>query len=217
MVCEFGAYLCVLQVSPTNRKLPPGSAIVPSWATMASSVLESDTGKLEQSGCLLINNKNTSVGAAHAAEETAPASSEGTGISRGLKLPSARNSNESGRNTANKAFDIHVEEPVPTASTDSIPTIEKYAPWKPPKFQSKSHAEREYEKRLMRKLGHNGDLSTLHHSASMETINVPYIHKELSDGLGSKYKSSKLSNDMIMNFTNQSSNILENNSSVYNM
>ena len=176
---------------------------------MASSVLESDTGKLEQSGCLLINNKNTSVGTANIPDAPTPAEPDTSSISRGLKLPSARNSNESGRNTANKQYNIHVEEPIPPASTDTIPTIEKYAPWKPPKFQSKSHAEREYEKRLMRKLGHNGDLSTLHHSASMESINVPYIHKELSDGLGSKYKSNKLSTDMIMNFTNQSNSILE--------
>lgn len=154
----------IIPVSPTD-KIPSGSRIIASWATMASSMRHDDTEHLNNHGILLVNERNTTVEAAAdgSLSRSQSRSLLSTAIPPQPKTPKSRN----GRSSPNLLPGGYSStRPLTGASMDQSaaestlePTIGKHTPWHPPKYQSKSHAQKTYETKLMKKFNISPDFN----------------------------------------------------------
>lgn len=161
VAAEDGSYQ-IIPVSPTDR-IPSGSRIIASWATMASSMHHDDTEQLNSHGILLVNDRNSTQ---ELVQERSPSSKQvllaqsrsllSTAIPPQVKSP--KPNSRSGRSSPNVLPGSHTGRhlgngtfTMPSLDSTTEPTIAKHTPWHPPKYQSRSHAQKAYETRLMKK------------------------------------------------------------------
>ena len=184
--------------------------------------MDSDTEPLKNSGFLLVNNRNTCAGIQSKKASIAPLDSSSRKTSD-RKAQSARSARSSTWNSARESART-AQEPIPMSNREGItmvdhapegsynsavPTIEKHTPWKPPKYQSKSHAQRDYEQRLMRKLGGSAQSRGLSRSlGKLDSIHVPPVEQGDTLVKHAKFNSVKNLAPELSALTNQSSTIM---------
>ena len=134
----------IVSVSPTKKSLPTGSKVVPSWATPAAGVLSTDNSALEKQDTLLINSRRAAEGVGKL--NISPPKIEP--VQRRPRSPLT-------------SVEQQVESPTSLpGGFGAVPIIETLTPWKPPKFQSKSHAHKAHERKLMQKLNNSTTASS---------------------------------------------------------
>lgn len=133
----------IVSVSPTKKSIPSGSKVVASWATPAAGVLPTDNKYLEREDTLLINSRRAADGIVKA--NTSPP-----------KIDPVQHRPRSPLTSVEQKVESPTSLP---GGYGAVPIIETLTPWKPPKFQSKSYAQKAHERRLMQKINSLSDSS----------------------------------------------------------
>lgn len=168
----------IMPVRPGDAELPPGAKVVASWATTATGPLGDSNETLPSDPRILRVNSHASVGCnfTNGKYDVLPSKSGGASGDEWDATTDGEWGDETKRYNSSPRRPI-ASPPLPTAN-GSAPRIEKLTPWKPPKFQSKSFRQREYEKRLMRKMtgGTSGSMDGASLSGGMMLLSMAHSH-----------------------------------------